>query len=91
MAINNDVHGVEQYLPKLAHTLPVQMYITIPNGNHQSDLNEWRDIHIDTSDVDDYILRKEGIHEHLSFDPIRAAESEYWAHVVYQIYGSFVK
>ena len=58
MAINNDVKGVVQYLQKLNTTLV--MYITIPRGNLQRDIKEWRDIHTETCDPVESIIRKVG-------------------------------
>ena len=89
MAINNDVQGVEQYLQKLEHTL--DMDITIPRSNLQRDIKEWRDIHKEMSEVVEYILRKEGSREHLSFHAIMAAEPEYWDYAVYPFYLILLK
>ena len=91
MSINNDVHGVMQYLQNLDRTLPLDMYITIPRGNLKRPNKAWREIHKETSDAVEYILRKEGNPEHLSFDTIMAAEPEYWAHAVYPFYFILLK
>ena len=45
MAINNDVHGVDQYLQKLERTVPLEMYCTVPRRNLQRDIKEGHNIH----------------------------------------------
>ena len=74
MAINKDVHGVQQYLQKLDHTM--DMYITIPRINLRRHIKEWRDTYKETSEAVEDIIRKDGSREHLSFDAIMAAEPE---------------
>ena len=89
MAINNDVHGVEQYLQKLDHILG--MYITFPRSNLQREIKEYRDIHKETSEAVEYLLRKDDSPEHRSFDASMSAKPEYWSRAVYPFSLIFLK
>ena len=75
MAINNDVHGIEQYLLKLDRTVPLDIDITVPRRNLQSEIKEGRNSH-KMPEVVEYILRIPRNPEHLSFDAIMAADPQ---------------
>ena len=83
LVVKNNVQGVEQYLTNLDRSQPMDMYITIPFASLQRPLIERKNLYKEGPEVAEYILKKPGHHEHLSFEALIGGENEYWSYAVY--------
>ena len=63
----NQVQGVAQYINKLDRNLPMDIYITLPFASLQRPLIEHHNLYKEGPEVAEYILRKHGDNDNLSF------------------------
>ena len=91
LVVNNNVQSVEQYLTNLDRSLPMDMYITILFASLQRPLIEHHNQYKEGMEMAEYILKKPGDHEHLSFEALIAGDNEYRSYAVYPFYAVIVR
>ena len=91
LVLKNNVQGVEHYLNNLDRSLPMNIYITIPFASLQRPLIEHHNQYKEGVEMAEYILKKPGDHEHLSFEALIAGDNEYWSYAVYPFYALIVR
>ena len=90
LAVKNQVQGVEQYITKLDRTLPMDMYITILFASLQRPLIEHHNLYKEGPEVVEYILKKPGDLDHLSFEALLAGDNVCWSYAIYPFYAVMV-
>ena len=91
LVLKNNIQGVEQYLTNLDRKQPMDRYITIPFASLQRPLIEHKNLYKEGPEVAEYIHKKPGDQEHLSFEALIALDNEYWSYAVYPFYAVIVR
>ena len=69
----------------------MEIYITIHLASLERPLIEPQKLKKEGPEVAEYILKKPGHHEHLSFEALIAPHNAYWSYAVYRFYAVMVR